>query len=129
MFNAIGNRLYTAKVQADIGAQFDQEVDGFLNISVRKQTFINTVVASVPAENFEVAKKQEVKIFYSALISLAAYLAEVMKGNITPNNEVEAAVCLCLINRVERVNLELISEHERAMIYSAMHTLEAFQTK
>ncbi|MBS9830259.1 hypothetical protein [Vibrio alginolyticus] len=127
MFNAIGNRLYTAKVQADIGAQFDQEVDGFLNISVRKQTFINAVVASVPAENFEVAKKQEVKIFYSALISLAAYLAEVMKGNITPNNEVEAAVCL--INRVERVNLELISEHERAMVYSAMHTLEAFQTK
>ncbi len=59
MFNAIGNRLYTAKVQADIGAQFDQEVDGFLNIPVRKQTFINTVVASVPAESFEVAKNKK----------------------------------------------------------------------
>ena len=129
MFNAIGNRLYTAKVQADIGAQFDQEVNGFLNVSLRKQTFINAVVASVPVDKFEVAKKHEIKIFYSALISFAAYLAEVMKGNITSNNEIEAAACLCLINRVERVNLDLISEHERAMVYSAIETLEAFQTK
>lgn len=129
MFNAIGNRLYIAKVQAEIGAQFDQEVIGALDVSIRKQDFINFVVASVTVEAFEVAKKHHVKIFYAALISFAAYLAEVMKGNITPNNEMEAAVCFCLLNRVERVNLDLASEHERTMVYSTMQTLEAFQTK
>ncbi len=129
MFNAIGNRMYTAKVQAEIGAQFDKEINGVLNVSLRKQYFINAVVASVPVEKFQTAKKHEIKIFYAALISFAAYLAEVMKGNITPNSEIEAAVCVCLINRVERVNLDLVSEHERAMVYSALQTLEAFQTK
>ena len=129
MFNAIGNRMYTAKVQADIGAQFDQEISGALNISLRRQSFINAVVASVPAEKFEEAKKQEVKIFSSSLISFASYLAEVMKGNITPNSEIEAAACVCLINRVERLNLDLVSEHERAMVYSAIQTLEAFQAE
>jgi hypothetical protein len=129
MFNAIGNRMYTAKVQADIGAQFDQEINGILKVSLRRQYFINAVVASVPVENFEAAKKLEVKIFYTALFSFAAYLTEVTNGNITHNNEMEAAVCVCLINRIERVNVDLVSEHERTMIYSAAQALEEFQKK
>lgn len=129
MFNALSNRWYTAKVQAEVGAQFEQEVDGVLNVSLRKQHFINAVVASVPVENLQTAREHEVKIFYVALISLAAYLAEVMKGNVASNHEVEAAVCLCLINRIERVNLDYVSEHERAIVYSAMQTLEMFQTE
>ncbi|HHF2889261.1 TPA: hypothetical protein ACPJZ3_001306 [Vibrio diabolicus] len=100
-----------------------------LNISLRKQRFINAVVASVPVENLQIAREHEVKMFYVALISLAAYLAEVMKGNVASNHDMEAAVCLCLINRIERVNLDYISEHERSMVYSAMQTLEMFQTK
>ncbi|MBU2907857.1 hypothetical protein BCU30_021715 [Vibrio lentus] len=129
MFNVLKNRWYTAKVQAEVGAQFEQEVDGVLNVSLRKQRFINAVVASVPVENLQTARKHEVKMFYIALISLAAYLAEVMKENIASDHEMEAAVCLCLINRIERVNLGCVSEHERSMVYSAMQTLEMFQTK
>jgi hypothetical protein len=129
MFNAIGNRLYTAKVQADIGAQFDQEINGVLNVSLRRQDFINGVIASLPIEKFEAAKKHEVKIFYAAVLSFESYLLEATKGSIAPNTEMEAAVCFCLINRVERVKLDLVSERERTMIYSAIRTLEAFQGK
>ncbi|ACK46849.1 hypothetical protein Sbal223_2352 [Shewanella baltica OS223] len=79
MFNAIRCRWYTAKVQAEVGAQFDHEVIGVLNVPIKRQLFINSVVASVPVENLRTAMEQEIKIFYVAMISLAAYLHEVMK--------------------------------------------------
>jgi hypothetical protein len=129
MFNAIRCRWYTAKVQAEVGAQFDHEVIGVLNVPIKRQLFINSVVASVPVENLRTAMEQEIKIFYVAMISLAAYLHEVMKGSIEPNSNMEAAVCFCLINRIEHINMDYISEHERTMVYSAMQTLEIFQTR
>lgn len=119
--------MYTAKVQVEIGAQFDQDIKGVVETNISRQQFINTIVASVPVEEFEKAKENEVKIFYAALFSFSMYLAEVMKGRIKSNTEIEGAACLCILGKVDRVNRALIRAHERSVVDLAMRTLSDYQ--